>query len=250
MKSVIKVVGLVGISASLLCACSKGKESVELKTLEDSASYCLGFIQGAQMAQQGVDSLNMDAYLDGFNAFDPDEQKFPLDLEQEAYVDMMNRFIEKLEQKNLEKLKTEFAPNIEAEQAFLKENGEKEGVVTTATGLQYKITKEGNGPKPSLYDTVEVLYKGTLLDGSVFDETIGTETRKFVLGQVIPAWNEGLALMNEGSKATLYAPSELAYGAYGAGEQIKPYTMLVFDVELVKVIKGKAPEYPDMTQFK
>lgn len=250
MKSLIKVVGLVGVSAGLLCACNNSKDSVKLETLEDSASYCLGFIQGAQMAQQGVDSLNMDAYTAGFNAFDPDEQKFPLDLEQEAYIDMMNRFIEKLETKHDEKIKAEFSSNIEDETSFLKENGQKEGVVTTASGLQYKITKEGNGPKPSLYDTVEVLYKGTLLDGTVFDETMGTETRKFVLGQVIPAWNEGLALMNEGSKATLYAPSELAYGKYGAGDQIKPYTMLVFDVELVKVIKGKAPEYPDMSQFK
>jgi FKBP-type peptidyl-prolyl cis-trans isomerase len=119
---------------------------------------------------------------------------------------------------------------------FLKENASKEGVKTTASGLQYKITKEGTGKSPKATDTVVVHYRGTLLDGKEFDSSYKRgEPAEFPLNRVIPGWTEGLQLLKEGGKATLYIPSKLAYGSRGAGGSIGPDEALTFEVELVKV---------------
>ena len=120
--------------------------------------------------------------------------------------------------------------------AFLKENASKEGVKTTPSGLQYKITKEGEGKSPKATDTVVVHYKGTLLDGTEFDSSIKRgEPATFPLNRVIPGWTEGLQLLKEGGKATLYIPSKLAYGERGAGGKIGPNEALIFEVELIKI---------------
>ncbi len=119
---------------------------------------------------------------------------------------------------------------------FLKENGTKEGVKTTASGLQYKIEKEGDGKSPKASDTVLVHYKGTLLDGKEFDSSYKrNEPIEFPLSGVIAGWTEGLQLLKEGGKATLYIPSKLAYGSRGAGGLIGPDETLIFVVELLKV---------------
>ncbi len=121
-------------------------------------------------------------------------------------------------------------------EAFLKDNSTKEGVKTTASGLQYKITKEGEGKSPKATDTVLVHYKGTLLDGKEFDSSYKrNEPIEFPLSGVIPGWTEGLQLLKEGGKATLYIPSKLAYGTRGAGGLIGPNETLIFEVELLKV---------------
>lgn len=125
---------------------------------------------------------------------------------------------------------------LEKGQAFLKENAKKEGVKTTASGLQYKITKEGTGKNPKATDTVVVHYKGTLLDGKEFDSSYKRgEPAEFPLNRVIKGWTEGLMYLSEGGKATLYIPSELAYGKRGAGADIGPDETLIFDVELLKI---------------
>lgn len=119
---------------------------------------------------------------------------------------------------------------------FLKENATKEGVKTTASGLQYKITKEGEGKSPAATDSVLVHYRGTLLDGKEFDSSYKrNEPIEFPLNRVIPGWTEGLQLLKEGGKATLYIPSKLAYGSRGAGGVIGPDETLIFEVELLKV---------------
>jgi FKBP-type peptidyl-prolyl cis-trans isomerase FkpA len=125
---------------------------------------------------------------------------------------------------------------LEKGKAFLKENATKEGVKTTPSGLQYKITKEGTGKRPKATDTVVVHYKGTLIDGKEFDSSYKRgQPTEFPLDAVIKGWTEGIAYLNEGSKATLYIPSELAYGSRGAGGAIGPDETLIFEVELVKV---------------
>ena len=125
---------------------------------------------------------------------------------------------------------------LERGQAFLKENGSKEGVKTTASGLQYKITKEGNGKNPKATDTVVVHYKGTTINGKEFDSSFKRgEPATFPLNRVIKGWTEGLMYLSEGGKATLYIPSELAYGSRGAGADIGPDETLIFDVELIKI---------------
>ena len=133
--------------------------------------------------------------------------------------------------------------NAAAGAAYLAENGAKEGVVTTDSGLQYEILTAGEGPKPTAEDTVEVHYTGTLVDGTEFDSSYGRgETVSFGVGQVIPGWTEALQLMPVGSKWKLAIPSDLAYGAGGAGQVIGPNAVLVFDVELVSIPSEAAEE--------
>ena len=126
---------------------------------------------------------------------------------------------------------------LEKGEKFLAENKSKEGVKTTASGLQYKITKEGTGKSPAATDRVLVHYEGKLLDGTVFDSSIKRgEPIAFPLNRVIPGWTEGLQLIKEGGKAILYIPSKLAYGASGTpGGPIGPNETLIFEVELIKI---------------
>ncbi len=125
----------------------------------------------------------------------------------------------------------------EAGEKFLAENAKKPGVVTLPSGLQYMILNEGDGKQPSATDTVRCHYHGTLTDGTVFDSSVQRgEPAEFPLNQVIQGWTEGVQLMKEGAKYRFFIPYNLAYGERGAGAQIPPYSALVFDVELLKVI--------------
>ena len=121
-------------------------------------------------------------------------------------------------------------------QKFLEDNAKKEGVQTTASGLQYEVLREGTGAKPGPTSTVEVHYEGRLIDGKVFDSSYQRkQTISFPLNRVIAGWTEGLQLMPTGAKYRLYIPSELGYGARGAGADIPPHAALIFDVELISI---------------
>ena len=122
---------------------------------------------------------------------------------------------------------------LEEGQAFLQDNGAKEGVTTTGSGLQYKVLQEGDGKNPKATDTVRVHYRGTLINGTEFDKS--SSPIEFPLNQVISGWTEGVQLMKEGSKYEFYIPSNLAYGKRGAGGAIGPDETLIFQVELIKV---------------
>ena len=125
---------------------------------------------------------------------------------------------------------------MDARRSFLAENAKKPGVVTTTSGLQYKVLREGEGAKPSKQGEVEVHYKGTLIDGTVFDSSYERgESISFLLNQVIPGWSEGVQLMSQGAKYEFYIPPDLAYGAKGVPGVIPPNATLIFEVELLKV---------------
>jgi FKBP-type peptidyl-prolyl cis-trans isomerase len=131
----------------------------------------------------------------------------------------------------------------DAGEKFLAENGKREGVKTTASGLQYEVMAEGSGAVPKATDKVTVHYKGTLIDGTEFDSSYSRgQPVTFPLGNVIPGWTEGLQLVKAGGKARLFIPSSLAYGERGAGAKIGPNEALVFEVELIAIEKGDAPK--------
>jgi FKBP-type peptidyl-prolyl cis-trans isomerase len=144
---------------------------------------------------------------------------------------MIQKFFEKVSTK-------EAAKNAEEGKAFLEQNKTKEGVITTASGLQYEILKAGEGPKPTAEQNVKCNYHGTLINGTVFDSSVDRgEPATFNVSQVIPGWTEALQLMPVGSKWKLYIPGELAYGERGAGKNIGPNTTLIFEVELLEIVK-------------
>ena len=125
---------------------------------------------------------------------------------------------------------------MEVGKKFLEENALKEGIIKTPSGLQYEVLQEGTGPKPGPTSTVEVHYEGRLINGKIFDSSYQRkETISFPLNRVIAGWTEGLQLMPTGSKYRLYIPSELGYGARGAGGDIPPHSALIFDVELISI---------------
>ncbi|HHJ10086.1 MAG TPA: FKBP-type peptidyl-prolyl cis-trans isomerase, partial [Bacteroidetes bacterium] len=187
----------------------------KLDTEIKKVSYSLGISAGTYYAKQGLDSLDVNAFAMGLkDAITQDTSNMKMS-EMEANV-VLQKFFTQLSQK-----KSEAA--IKEGKDFLAENAKKDNVVTLADGLQYKILKEGSGPKPSATDKVKVHYTGKLLDGTVFDSSVERgEPITFQLNRVIPGWTEALQLMPVGSKWRLFIPSDLAYGERGAGQTIPP----------------------------
>ena len=188
-------------------------------------SYALGY----EVAHQTPPELDINSFItgvrDGHGRNDPAYTEEEL---QAAY----EQFQKDMQQKQLEDAKKAQATS----DTFLTENGKKPGVKTTASGLQYLTTKEGSGKAPAANSMVKVHYTGKLVDGTVFDSSVERgEPIEFPLNQVIPGWTEGLQLMKEGGKATLYIPSQLGYGQQGVPGTIPPNSTLIFDVELIEV---------------
>lgn len=201
----------------------------------DKLSYALGLGIGQQLKQMG---LNASLVIEDFAAsiIDVLQDKDLKISNQEAQV-IVNAFFQKMEEEqNVAKAKAGKAAKQEGEK-FLVENAKKEGVIVTKSGLQYEVLKEGSGKKPKATDTVRCHYEGRLLDGSVFDSSYKrNEPADFGLQQVIAGWTEGVQLMSEGAKYRFYIPYILAYGEGGAGSMIPPFSTLIFDVELIKVL--------------
>ncbi len=194
----------------------------------DKLSHAWGLAMGKQLQAMGVKEINSDDFKDGVKvAFGGGEPKISVEEAQK----IINDYLQELEKK------AEAAARAEGE-AFLSENGKKEDVKTTPSGLQYVVVKEGEGAQPGAEDEVTVHYTGKLLNGTVFDSSVNRgEPATFPLNRVIPGWTEGVQLMKEGAKYTFFIPSDLAYGAGGVPNVIPPHSTLVFDVELIKVNK-------------
>ncbi|RRD00937.1 FKBP-type peptidyl-prolyl cis-trans isomerase [Prevotella sp. OH937_COT-195] len=197
-------------------------------------SYGLGLGIGQQLAQMNIEGLSIDDFADAIR--DVTENK-PLKMEhREAQEIVQKHFAE--QEKKLQAERAEKGKEAKAEgEKFLAENAKKDGVKTTASGLQYKIIKEGSGKQPKATDKVRCHYEGFLVDGTVFDSSVQRgEPAVFPLDGVIVGWTEGLQLMKEGGKTRFFIPYKLAYGEGGAGASIPPFATLVFDVELIDVL--------------
>ncbi|MDE6079552.1 MAG: FKBP-type peptidyl-prolyl cis-trans isomerase [Duncaniella sp.] len=202
----------------------------------DRISYALGLSMGNNFRASGINEINVQDFADGvaavFSGLAPKMSYDEAKAEIQAYFKAME---EKQQAAAAEMAKV----NEEAGRQFIEENGKRVEVKTTPSGLQYEVLQEGDGEMPTAEDQVEVHYTGKLLDGTVFDSSVDRGNPvTFGVTQVIPGWVEALQLMKAGSKWRLFIPSQLAYGPNGVpGSPIGPNSTLIFDVELLKVIK-------------
>ena len=202
-----------------------------LATDKDKVSYAIGLDIGRSLKpiRDEVDPVVLKRAIDDVLAGRTPQ------LDEASAGAAMQAFGQKMQAKQAADRKVELDRNLAAGKAFLAENGKKPGIVTTASGLQYQVLTPGTGPKPAAGANVRVHYRGTLLDGTVFDSSYDRkEPAEFALGAVIPGWTEALQLMPVGSKYKLWIPQELAYGEQGTpGGPIPPGSTLVFEVELL-----------------
>jgi FKBP-type peptidyl-prolyl cis-trans isomerase len=237
----MKIKGLIvltGLIALLLGACAQSSiKNSKLVTETDTLSYAIGANFYNQLSR---DSIALNPLVLAKAMMDAKEGKLVMN-EMEVQNFLM-RFSTKMQdaqmKKQAEANKVMYKNQIAQGDSFLQKNKERSGVIVTASGLQYEVVKMGTGPKPTETSTVKVHYTGTLIDGSKFDSSYDRkEPAEFQVNGVIKGWTEALLLMPEGSKFKLYIPESLAYGANGAGEVIKPYSTLTFEVELLQIVK-------------
>ena len=200
----------------------------------DKLSYALGMSLGQSLQASGVDSLEFDDFLSGVKViFSGENPK----ISTEQGNQILQAFFDKKKKEKEEAERIEKQKNLTAGQEFLKKNAEEPGVTVTASGLQYKVIRDGEGNPPDPHSRVKCHYEGRLIDGQVFDSSYrrGTPT-VFGLDQVIPGWTEGLQLMKAGSKYEFYIPANLAYGEVGVPGVIPGNSALIFTVELLEIL--------------
>jgi FKBP-type peptidyl-prolyl cis-trans isomerase len=247
MKHLIKTIFVCGIMlTSFAYAADVPEQKADAVKTEadawnrtDSISYTIGRDMASNFKKMGVE-INPDVFSKGFKdgiteaepALSEEEMQQAKDAFQKDRQEKQKAMMAEQQKKMAEQA----AKNKEEGEKFLAENMKKEGVVTTASGLQYIVLKEGKGEKPTATDTVTVNYKGTLLDGTEFDSSYKRgEPASFPLNGVIKGWTEGLQLMSPGAQYRFFIPSDLAYGKRGGGKVIGPDATLVFEVELLEV---------------
>lgn len=199
-------------------------------SVEALASYAIGRQVGEQLTSQPFPGLEPDALLAGLGAVLKGEACPYKDAELRGAMDELNCRVQRMQKQQANSMAA-------VGEQFLKQNATKPGITVTSSGLQYEILEAGSGSKPDASATVRVHYHGTLVDGTVFDSSVERgEPLEFPVNGVISGWTEALQLMPAGSRWKLYIPHELGYGARGAGGAIGPYTMLIFEVELLAVL--------------
>jgi FKBP-type peptidyl-prolyl cis-trans isomerase FklB len=228
----LKIIALIGLG---LLAGSVFAADPELKSQQDKVSYSIGLNIGGNFKKQNIE-LNYDLFVKGIK--DGVAGTKPL-LDEAQVREVMMTFQKEMMAKQEERNKTLSDKNKKEGDTFLADNKKKEGVKVTASGLQYRVIKEGTGEIPKATDTVVTNYKGTLLDGTEFDSSYKRgEPATFPVTGVIKGWTEALQLMKVGSKWQLFIPSDLAYGEKGAGRDIGPNATLIFEIELVSIKAG------------
>ncbi len=215
----------------LLPITAAAQDALPLETVDQRFSYMVGLQLGQRMMEQGISkTLDVDAFAQALrDTFDGVQPGLSMEEMQATVKEVQALRAAEEGQKG--------ADTLSAGAAFLAENGQKEGITTTDSGLQYQATEAGDGPMPKASDTVKVHYEGRLLDGKVFDSSYSRgEPETFGVGQVIPGWQEALQLMPVGSKWEVWIPSDLAYGPQGAGGDIGPNETLNFTIELLEIV--------------
>ncbi len=234
----LALVATVTLQACNQQSAPEAVDSAATVTLEDSnerLSYGIAFGLGQRMAADGV-PMDVDAFSAGLrDAMEGAEPR----MTQEEIQTEMQAYQERAMAEQQAAIAAAGEANLAASEAFLAENATREGVVVTESGLQYEVLEAGEGASPAAEDTVEVHYRGTLVDGTEFDSSYKRgETVSFGVSQVIAGWTEALQLMSPGAKWKLFIPADLAYGPGGAGNLIGPNAALVFEVELVSVTEA------------
>jgi len=228
----MRYVWMAALWLTLAAGQLSAQKATTLKTQKDTVSYSIGVDIGKKMKSQ---SLDVNADLVGKGIRDALSGSV-LVLTDKQMHDALMSFQQEMMAKQAENMKKVGEKNKKEGEAFLAENKKKPGVVTLPSGLQYKVIKEGTGKMPTAKDTVTTHYRGTLINGKVFDSSYDRgEPATFPVGGVIKGWTEALQLMKVGSKWQLFIPSELAYGERGTGQDIGPNATLIFDVELLDV---------------
>ncbi len=232
-RLVICLIGLVILLPFISLATDQDKASVaELKSFAEKISYVLGQEIGSSFKESPV-KIDIDIFMQGMND-SLKGRKSLLDADETNQI--KQEFSRQVQQSRQTQMSALSEKNRAEGAAFLAANKNKEGVVTTTSGLQYKVLKKGDGPKPQKDDRVSVHYRGKLLDGTEFDSSYKRgKPATFQVNGVIRGWTEALQLMNVGSKYQLFIPSDLAYGPRGAGRKISPNSTLIFDVELLGI---------------
>lgn len=233
-------IGLTFISLSSLAQLVI-KEKPLLKEI-DSVSYAIGMNTGLRMKTDPMaKDLDVDLYILGYlNSI----KSTNLLLDTKASENIVRKYFQKKqaeirsqqEEEGKKKSEVEYADFKKKNEQFLEENKSKKGIITTVSGLQYQILREGIGESPKATDKVKVHYHGTVIDGTVFDSSVERkQPAEFGVSQVIKGWVEGLQLMKIGAKYKFFIPQELAYGFQGRMPKIKPFSMLIFEVELIEI---------------
>jgi FKBP-type peptidyl-prolyl cis-trans isomerase FklB len=230
------VAGLLGLAGCQPPATADSEQAATagaaLEGESAQASYSMGYIVAENMADQFGGSLDQDAFLAGLTDGLGGLERRVSEVDAQASLASL---MQKQAQKQQEAMQVESNDNLGAGGEFLAENGERDGVTTTPSGLQYEILVAGDGPKPATTDTVTTHYHGTFIDGSVFDSSVDRgQPASFPLNGVISGWTEALVLMPTGSKWRLFIPPELAYGSQPRGG-IPANSTLIFDVELLSI---------------
>jgi FKBP-type peptidyl-prolyl cis-trans isomerase FklB len=235
MKRIVYCLACVG----LLISSVNAEEKKEFKNPEEAVSYSIGFQMGAEFVKHGIvvdPEMIAEGMRDGLSGAEPRLSE----VDMKARISGLEAQVKQAKQKEMEE---QTAKTLAEGEAFLAENGKKNGIVTLPSGLQYQVLQKGEGQSPKATDRVTVHYRGTFIDGKEFDNSYSQgKPITFVLDRVIKGWTEGLQLMKPGAKWKLFIPAKLAYGEKGVGTRIPSNSALIFEVELIFVEASKSAE--------